>query len=111
MNRDIDAQIVKTIYKWLYIPVSGDYNGENACQVLFPPNKEPTQSDYNTLPLVGKPHEGWFAPKYSGDFMTALRLAKEIKLPILLVDCPMDSEQLAKSCLEYWESTTIKPLI
>lgn len=104
MNRDLDAEIVERIFKWRYIQVGKDANGQNACEILFTPEREPTQEDYNYLPLKGKIHKGINAPNYCGDLKTAIVLAKHVNLPMELKDMPLDAEKLAKRSLEYWTS-------
>ena len=79
---DLNAEICEVIFKWRYIPVSADANGENRTTVLFRPDREPTQDAYNTLPLTGKPHKGWFCPRYANDWWTAIELARVVKLTI-----------------------------
>lgn len=92
MNRDLDAQIVKEIFDWQYIPVGSDANGENKCQVLWR-EKEAEQDVYNWLPRQGKIHEGFLAPMYSGDLDLAIQLARTVNLK---------AEDLAALCLEYF---------
>ena len=104
MNRDLDAKIVEHIFGWRYIPVSSDANGENACEVLYPPNKDADQSFYSTLPLVGKPHIGVAAPRYSSDLKTAIGLCKHIGMPLSIEKMPTDPEILANLAYEWWAS-------
>lgn len=101
MNRDLDAQVVKTIFKWRYIPVSSDAKGENKCQILYPTNEEPDQDFYNMLPRIGNIHEGWVAPRYSSDIIKAIELAKHVKLPMTVSELPLDPEILTQKCLEW----------
>jgi hypothetical protein len=103
MNRDLDAEIVKTIFNWRYITVSSDANGDNKCRILYPPDREPDQDFYNTLPRVGTLHEGWNAPTYSRDFKLAFNLGKYVGLPMMLCDIPENPEELAKQCLTWWK--------
>lgn len=118
MNRDLDARIVKEIFNWRYIKVGPDYHGNNACEVLFDPNIKPTQDYYDGLPKSGKPHEGFFAPAYSGDLKQALQLAIHVKLPIPICDLSLDPENIATMALIYFHkpnkqppSVDVKPLI
>jgi hypothetical protein len=104
MNRNLDAEVVKTIFKWRYIPVSGDYHGEYKCEILFPPDEEPDQDFYNTLPRVGKVHEGWHAPMYSDNLLLSIQLAKHVKLPGLISEMSTNPEDIVRSCLVWWIS-------
>lgn len=104
-GRDLDAAIVREIYNWRYIPVSSDANGENSCQVLFRPNREPDQKDYNQLPRIGAPHEGWFAPNYATDLRTAIELAIKVGLPLTISEAfnrGVHAEILSQRCLEHF---------
>lgn len=103
MNRDLDAEIVKTIFKWRFIPVSADAKGENACEILYPPNKEPDQDFYNTLPLIGAPHIGWSAPRYSSDLYTAINLCKHVNLPLTIKEMSLNPEILSKGALDFYK--------
>lgn len=104
-NRDLDAQIAKEIYGWRYVPVSADYNGENACEILFSPNSEPDQEHYDMLPRIGKPHEGFFTPNFSSDLRTAIELAIKVKLPMTISEAfnkGIHAQILAQRCLEHF---------
>lgn len=104
-GRDLDAAIVREVYNWRYIPVSPDANGENSCQVLFRPNREPDQQDYNQLPRIGAPHEGWFAPTYSRDFRLSIELAIKVGLPLTIPEVfnrGIHAEILSQRCLEHF---------
>lgn len=105
MNRDLDAEIVEKIFNWQPIPVSGDYNGENCCEILYPPGPRPGQDFYSTLPLVGTIHRGWAAPKYSDDLKLAIQLAKRVSLPILLIEMPLEPEVLSQMALDHFLKT------
>lgn len=107
-NRDLDAEIVKEIFDWRYIPVSADYNGENKCHILFPKDIEPDQEFYNWLPRIGKIHEGWYAPRFSDDLKIALSLVRQVALPVMAHELPEEAEEIAKLCLNYWKSTAVK---
>jgi hypothetical protein len=103
MNRDLDAEICEKIFKWRLIPVGPDANGGNATEILFTPDREPTQDDYNTLPRKGKPHKGINCPLYSGNLLIAIQLAKFVDLPCAIKHMPTNPEILAEKCLRYWE--------
>lgn len=107
MNRNLDAEIVERIFGWILIPVSSDYYGENACEILYPPNQKPTQDFYNTLPRVGKVHKGYHAPGYSGDLRKAIELCKHVKLELSVIDMPTNPEVLAKYALDWWDKTQL----
>lgn len=102
MDRDLDATIAKEIFKWRYIHISADYNGENACDILYPPGKEADQDFYSLLPRVGKIHEGYATPNWSGDIEKAIELCKIVKLPLLVSDFPTDPKILSQMCLDHW---------
>jgi hypothetical protein len=106
INIDLDAEIAKTIFKWRYIPVSGDANGENKCEILYPPGPDPGQDFYNTLPRIGKIHEGWHTPQWSNNLYEALKLAQHIKLPWLVSSIPLNPEELSKLCLDWYKEQT-----
>lgn len=102
--RDLDAKIAKEILNYRYIKIGGDYNGENSCEILFSPDEEATQDYYNMLPLVGKPHEAFFVPKYSENIQLGLQLAKKVgyNKHLTLQDLPLDSFLLAEEVYDFW---------
>lgn len=102
-NRDLDAEIVETIFGWKPIHVGKDAFGENSCEILFYPDREATQEYYNWLPRVGKIHKGFFAPRYSGDLKEAIGLCKHVNLPLSVQEMSTDPETLAKGALDYWK--------
>ena len=102
-NRDLDAEIVETIFDWEPIYVGKDAFGKNSCEVLFDPNKEATQEYYNWLPRVGKIYKGFFAPRYSSDLKEAIKLCKYVNLPLTVLEMSTDPESLAKGALDYWK--------
>jgi len=104
MDRDLDAEIVRTIFKWSYISIGPDARGENRCEILYPADQKPTQDFYDMLPLLGKIHEGWHAPRYSSDLRTAIELAKHVRIPLTIQEMPLQPETLSKKCLDWWLS-------
>jgi len=104
-NRDLDAEIAELVFKWKYISIGKDYNGENVCQILY--NRIPNQDFFNSLPRIGKIHKGWFTPQYSNDLKEAIKLAKYVNLDVNIKDLPSEPEDLARLSLEHWKKNNI----
>lgn len=108
-NRDLDAEIAEKIYQWKSSYVGKDANGENACEVLFPPGKENDQDYYNMLPNIGKPHKGFFVPAFSSDLNESIKLAVKVGMRMDIAEIDFKDwqfpEKLAKKSLDFWESS------
>lgn len=104
MNRDLDADIVKEIYGWKLVAAGSDVNGENNCEILCPPH-QPAEEMYRFLPPMGKLHRAFFAPTYSSDLLLAINLAKDVQLPMTVIEMPRDPEELAQKSLDFYRLT------
>ena len=98
MNRELDIEIAKKIYKWEYVPVGKDGAGKNEGRTLW---KNKNDSSYERLlPPKGAVHEGYFVPLYSERWDLALQLAKDINLTLDIKKLTTP-EDLARRCLEF----------
>jgi len=100
-NRDLDGKIAKDIFNWVYIKIGKDYNGKNACEILWKFDKI-EQEVCNTLPFSGIIHETFLTPSYSSDLYIALSLAKQVGLDIEVKDLPLDAEKIAELSYNYF---------
>jgi hypothetical protein len=99
-GRDLDAFICKHVYRWVYIPVSSDADGKNPCTVLFYPDRKATQSDYNTLPLTGVIHEGWFCPLFHRDIENAVAFCKKAGIFSVPIEILPSATQLSRFAIK-----------
>ena len=105
MNRDLDAEIVEKIFNWKPFQVGPDADGENACEILTEDGKLP---DGYQLPGKGLLGRGFMAPRFSIDWIEALKLAKHIKMPLDVSEIDFNDwqfpEKLSRRCLDFWKN-------
>lgn len=99
VDRDLDANIMASIFGWKLTDVSPDAKGENACQILTRDGLFPDDFD---LPKMGKIHRGYFAPLYSSRWDEAISLAKHVGLDLRISELPGTPRGLSRMCLDHW---------
>lgn len=99
MNRDLDLDIVKTVYGWKPCKVPPDCDGNNEGIVYTSTGELPEECQ---LPPKGRIFEGFFAPSFSSRFSEALKLVRRVELKTPADLLPPTPEGISKMCLEHF---------